>query len=142
VHARRWKARAAVLELLKKSVVALGLEKPARQVWWQLLARGWVRWKPLVPEDAFSECVERAISTLREFEPAEAFGDYLEFGVSRGTSMACVHGNLRDAGLQHVRLIGFDSFEGMPPEAAGQGWAQGALVNHRGDAKLSQTSGR
>jgi O-methyltransferase len=57
------------------------------------------------------------------------FGDYLEFGVSRGTSMACVFHALQRSELHQVRLIGFDSFAGMPPEAETQGWRQGAYAS-------------
>jgi len=55
----------------------------------------------------------------------EGIGDYLEFGVSRGTSMACVSRVLRQLHLDHVRLIGFDSFLGLPSDADGGDWAEG-----------------
>jgi hypothetical protein len=45
-------------------------------------------------------------------------GDYLEFGVSVGTSMACMHSVVTKLGLNDVRLFGFDSFKGMPESAA------------------------
>jgi O-methyltransferase len=111
---------------------AVGLGAPARQIAHQLpkiASRlrdvGVVPWKPLVPEAAFGACVRNALQELRRREPAEAMGDYLEFGVSRGTSMACVFRVLQEQAPPRVRLIGFDSFEGMPPEAAGQGWRPG-----------------
>jgi O-methyltransferase len=117
---------------IKKAVTALGLEEPARRIWlglrriWLgLKARGLMPWEPLVPEEAFSDCVAHCIRRLREIEPSEPFGDYLEFGVSRGTSLACVYRSLKMAGLHQACLIGFDSFEGMPPEAANEGWAEG-----------------
>jgi O-methyltransferase len=44
----------------------------------------------------------------------ELVGDYLEFGVFQGTSMICMWGLLKELELEHVRLFGFDSFEGMP----------------------------
>jgi O-methyltransferase len=81
-------------------------------------------WKPLVPEHAFEECCQEAVQTLRNLGHVP-FGDYLEFGVSRGTSLAAVHEVLCREGLPQVRLIGFDSFEGMPPEALTQGWRPG-----------------
>jgi O-methyltransferase len=111
--------------VVKRAVSALGLEQPARQVLLELKARGWRPWEPLVPENAFRECVSGAIAKLHEVAPTEPFGDYLEFGVSRGTSTACVYHCLRDAGLQQARLIGFDSFAGLPPEAATEGWTPG-----------------
>jgi hypothetical protein len=57
------------------------------------------------------------------------FGDYLEFGVSRGTSYACAYHALQKAGVGHARLIGFDSFEGFPPEALEQGWYPGSAAS-------------
>jgi O-methyltransferase len=45
-------------------------------------------------------------------------GDYLEFGVYNATSMCCMHRALRAVGNRHSRLIGFDSFEGLPNVAA------------------------
>lgn len=103
----------------------IGLGAPARRVTSRFRDLGLLPWKPLVPEAAFSGCVRHALRELRHLEPADAIGDYLEFGVSRGTSTACVFRVLQEEGLHHVRLIGFDSFEGMPPEAAGQGWKPG-----------------
>jgi O-methyltransferase len=115
-----------------RALDAVGLGTPARrvashlpQIASRLRDLGVVPWKPLVPEAAFSDCIRRALGELRRYEPAEAMGDYLEFGVSRGTSMTCVFRVLQEQALSHVRLIGFDSFEGMPAEAAGQGWRPG-----------------
>jgi len=45
-------------------------------------------------------------------------GDYLDFDVSRGTSLACMHRVVTRLSLDNVRLFGFDSFEGMPSNAA------------------------
>ncbi|TPG53403.1 class I SAM-dependent methyltransferase [Roseomonas nepalensis] len=105
----------------------LGLGGPARRAHARLQAAGFVGgWTPLVPETDFANCVASAIQRLQLEEPGEAFGNYLEFGVSRGTSMACVFHVLQQAGLSRARLIGFDSFRGLPPEAAGQGWPPGA----------------
>lgn len=120
-------------QALKTIIVRAGLERPARLIWaqlnrliWaQLQARGWAPWQPLVPEEEFTNCVRRAIRKLQEAEPNTSFGDYLEFGVSRGTSLSCVDRVLREEGIHGARLIGFDSFEGLPPEAAGEGWIPG-----------------
>jgi O-methyltransferase len=38
---------------------------------------------------------------------------------------------LQDKGLSNVRLIGFDSFRGLPPEAAREGWSPGAFWSAR-----------
>jgi len=53
---------------------------------------------------------------LRE-HPSAAQGDYLEFGVFYGSSLACMHEARRRLGLSSVRLFGFDSFEGFPDSA-------------------------
>lgn len=93
-------------------------------LYWRVLARaeaeGLTPWRPLVPEPAFTRAAEAAIATLKA--NGHRFGDYLEFGVSRGTSFACMGRALSAAGLAQVRLIGFDSFEGLPAEAANEGW--------------------
>ena len=53
---------------------------------------------------------------LRE-DPGAAEGDYLEFGVFYGSSLACMHEVRGRLGLSSVRLFGFDSFEGFPDSA-------------------------
>jgi O-methyltransferase len=50
------------------------------------------------------------------FGPGGA-GDYLEFGVYGGGTMACFDRARRAAGLEPMRLVGFDSFQGLPPSA-------------------------
>ena len=118
-----------ILNLVRQSVALVGLAPLARVVRRNLKARGWVPWSSLVPERAFSECVRNVIYKLQESEPLDALGDYLEFGVSRGTSMACVDRVFREEGLPDVRLIGFDSFAGMPPESEHEGWAPGDFMS-------------
>ncbi|MEX2617713.1 MAG: class I SAM-dependent methyltransferase [Alphaproteobacteria bacterium] len=82
----------------------------------------------LVPEKELEDCYRAAFQRLREEDPHEPRGDYLEFGVCHGASMACMHRVIRELRLSGIRLIGFDSFEGLPPEAdqPGQGtWRPG-----------------
>ncbi len=55
--------------------------------------------------------------------------------------MACAYHSLRAAGLDDARLIGFDSFAGMPPEAAEEGWAPG-LFHSTIDATRSYLKSR
>jgi predicted O-methyltransferase YrrM len=57
-------------------------------------------------------------AAIRTFGPGQLGpGDaYLEFGVYVGTSMACMYRAARRAGASTLRLIGFDSFQGMPPD--------------------------
>lgn len=58
------------------------------------------------------------VAILRRREPAAALGDYLEFGVYHGTSLSCMYEARTQAGLDHMRLFGFDSFAGLPESAA------------------------
>jgi O-methyltransferase len=91
---------------------------------------GLAAWRPLILDEGdFRKCVGGAIDRLAEVSGSREIGDYLEFGVSRGTSMACVHMTLAERGLGHTRLVGFDSFEGLPPEAAEEGWKPGAYAS-------------
>ena len=114
-----------MLRALVITLKLVGLKKPVRRVYSFFRSRGFTPWKPLVPEAPFYDCVRRALIELGAAEKPETIGDYLEFGVSRGTSMAIAYRGIRDAGLNHMRLIGFDSFEGLPPEAATEGWEPG-----------------
>ena len=95
----------------------------------------WLRWKLLpghpapgllINEGEFRPQVREALRTLQQHETAEQIGDYLEFGVCNGTSLRFVYDELRDAGLDHVRLFGFDSFAGLPPDDEGV-WAEGSF---------------
>ena len=58
---------------------------------------------------------EKAVRWLVETVGPSAIGDYLEFGVFYGSSLACMHRTLDQFNLKQVRLFGFDSFEGLPP---------------------------
>lgn len=120
-------------QMMLKVLAAVGLLQPARRAW--MLMRRLAPPKPLIPEQAFYASVLSAIDELRERVPVERFGDYLEFGVNRGTSLAWVYRALLNKGLSPVRLIGFDSFQGLPPEAADEGWVPG-------DFKSSQEATR
>jgi O-methyltransferase len=54
----------------------------------------------------------------------------MEFGVCFGSSMACMHDALRRTNDSIVRQFGFDSFQGLPPEADYQDeglWSSGQL---------------
>jgi predicted O-methyltransferase YrrM len=66
-----------------------------------------------VPEEGLQRSLEAALRLMG----AEATGStaaYLEFGVYVGTSMACMYDATRAVGANGIRLIGFDSFQGMP----------------------------
>ena len=76
----------------------------------------------------------RAWELLLRDEPASAPGHYVEFGVYYGSSMACMYAALEQLGLSGVHLFGFDSFAGLPPEAAteaDQQWIPGQFQASR-----------
>jgi O-methyltransferase len=61
---------------------------------------------------------------------------YLEFGVSQGSSMLCMHRALQTrSDGDAARLVGFDSFEGLPPETdtvsdqGGSSWRPGDFAS-------------
>lgn len=65
---------------------------------------------------------------------------YLEFGVYVGTSMAVMHHAAADAGAADLRLIGFDSFEGMPAgddSREVESWEPGQLYS---DVRLTRAN--
>jgi len=96
----------------------------------RLIARGYGKWKKLIHNERdFMVAISGALDRLLAVESKDTLGDYLEFGVSRGTSMACVHHVLRERGLDRMRQIGFDSFQGLPPEAAKEGWVPGRYAS-------------
>jgi O-methyltransferase len=119
------KVLAAILDAIYLGGIARSLERvastQARHV--KELLRPYVLsgWKPLVPANEYTACCRNAIQALRRYGPDREIGDYLEFGVSRGTSLASMHKALLSEDLPHVRLFGFDSFLGLPPESTQQG---------------------
>ena len=91
-----------------------------------LEASGLVSWRPLVPAKEFTATVAQSVNRLLLREESRDLGAYVEFGVSRGTSFACVYRELRARKIDHVQLVGFDSFEGLPTASAAEGWVPGA----------------
>jgi hypothetical protein len=78
-----------------------------------------IRTRPrLVPEEDLRTLLSRGLRTLMKRHGRNGIGSYLEFGVYNGTSLICMYRELAALGLDHVRLFGFDSFEGFPPNAA------------------------
>jgi len=94
-----------VIGLLPKSIVEIVSNITMKNVY-----------MPLVDHNEIEPKYEMAWNELRKHDVV--LGDYLEFGVSRGHSMASMHRVIRKLKLDHVRLFGFDSFEGMPSSAA------------------------
>lgn len=73
---------------------------------------------PLVLVDELKPQYEKAIRLLVRVVGASNLGDYLEFGVCHGTSLICMYECLKREHINNVRLFGFDSFEGLPEDAA------------------------
>jgi hypothetical protein len=93
--------------------------------------RQWIsrlRDRALVPEEELRRWYGEALEALLERRAGRALGDYLEFGVYRGDSLRCMYEALDARSLHDVRLIGFDSFEGLPTldeGDAGLPWLRG-----------------
>lgn len=85
----------------------------------RLEARDRIATRPrLVPEQDLRDLLSRGLRTLAKRHGREGLGDYLEFGVYNGTSLTCMYRELVGFEVPHVRLFGFDSFQGFPPNAA------------------------
>lgn len=111
---------------IKSILNSLGLLDPVVKIHRRhFIPRGIGNWDSLVPEKEYSKALNVALTALLEYESAENLGDYVEFGVSRGTSMAMTYHVLEKLNLKTPRLIGFDSFEGMPSGAEKEGWKPG-----------------
>ncbi len=94
----------------------------------------------LVPEAALEDHYRRALEILAQRLKPEAIGSYVEFGVYIGTSMTCMYRALRSAGLDHIRLVGFDSFEGLPAEASIEGAGRWQPGQFHSDLDLTMTN--
>jgi predicted O-methyltransferase YrrM len=97
-----------------------------------------LRGEGLVPEERLREVFRDCLLRLRDLEPGRPPGDYLEFGVAYGSSMACMHEAQIQAGVSDMRLFGFDSFEGLPPEAdheEAHGWFSGQIQSTQAFAR-------
>jgi hypothetical protein len=94
----------------------------------------------LVPEDELEAHYARALALLVERVGRSAIGDYVEFGVYVGTSMICMHRALAAAGLGRVRMVGFDSFEGLPKSARAEGAGRWLPGQFRSDLDLTTSN--
>jgi Macrocin-O-methyltransferase (TylF) len=70
---------------------------------------------PIELEEALGSVLDR-VRTSAGQEPGDV-ATYLEFGVYVGTSMTCMYRAAERRRLSKFRFVGFDSFQGMPPEA-------------------------
>jgi O-methyltransferase len=73
---------------------------------------------PLVMTEELQPKDQMACDFLIEKIGKNQIGDYLEFGVSHGSSLSIMYNVLENSNLHQVRLFGFDSFEGLPAIAA------------------------
>ena len=94
-----------------------------RWLLWKFL--GYPNPKQFINERELQPCYREALRYLQEKVGAENIGDYFEFGVCHGSSIRLIYTELCRAGLDHVRLFGFDSFEGLPADDEGE-WAAGS----------------
>lgn len=72
----------------------------------------------LIDEREFKPKLERALIFLKNELNGANNGDYLEFGVSHGSSLLFMYQTLQKLKFGDVRLFGFYSFEGLPAEAS------------------------
>lgn len=79
---------------------------------------------PLTPEELYRTNLVPLVKLTAKYRDALEYlrrrlgsvpGDYLEFGIYNGASMSCFYKALHDSGMDQPRLIGFDSFRGLPP---------------------------
>ena len=87
---------------------------------------------PLVATEEILPKYQMACDFLIKELGKNSIGDYLEFGVSHGSSLSIMHKVLKKLKLDHVRIFGFDSFEGMPDIAAkddGGKWKPGQFAS-------------
>ena len=70
--------------------------------------------KKLIIEEELRSKYRQGLLYLASKYGKASLGDYLEFGVYDGTSMITMHRVLEELGYGHIRLFGFDSFEGLP----------------------------
>jgi hypothetical protein len=85
--------------------------------------------RQLVDEKEIKPKFEEALLYLKKFyQHSKPLGDYLEFGVSHGSSILYMFETTKKLRLDTIRLFGFDSFEGLPEEALtedGGNWKPG-----------------
>lgn len=74
--------------------------------------------RQLVDENEIRPKIEEALLFLKNYFSSDKYiGDYLEFGVSHGSSMLIMFETIKKLNLDKMRLFGFDSFEGLPDVA-------------------------
>lgn len=72
----------------------------------------------LIDTEEFKGQLKNGIRYLREERGVQEIGSYLEFGVFYGTSIVCAYEVMKEFGMESPKIVGFDSFEGLPEEAS------------------------
>jgi O-methyltransferase len=99
--------------LVTRSLERLGVRDVLERFYWRL-SPVWTKDAELVQPAEYGPALERIIAARKAGVGDAPFGDYLEFGVYNGRSMAVAYHSFRAANVSGARLMGFDSFEGMP----------------------------
>ena len=92
----------------------------------------------LVPVKQLERAYRDALRLLTERSGPDSLGNYLEFGVYAGASLACMHRASSDLRLERMRLFGFDSFEGLPSSVddyRDTPWQPGQFATNEGEAR-------
>lgn len=74
-----------------------------------------------LPHDAKQEMIERAVGAVNSWQVP---GDYLEFGLYEGRSFTYAYKAIQRSPRPKRRLIGFDSFQGLPEPLEEEGTAK------------------
>ncbi|MEE9367880.1 MAG: TylF/MycF/NovP-related O-methyltransferase [Pontiella sp.] len=113
--------------ILRRSLHRILVSYPVRWLKWKFMGYPDPRW--FINEKELRPHYRQALAYLAEKLGTDNVGDYLEFGVCRGSSMIVMHQELQEAGLDHIRLFGFDSFEGLPEDDESE-WEEGSFSAH------------
>ncbi|MEM1252709.1 MAG: TylF/MycF/NovP-related O-methyltransferase [Cyanobacteria bacterium P01_H01_bin.21] len=102
------------------------------------MARNWLAERSyardLVPMEELEGAYGTALDWLLDARNEDVSGDYLEYGVCTGSSMIALKRALDKRKNVNLRLIGFDSFEGLPDIAEEQDsgvWKAGSFMSER-----------
>jgi hypothetical protein len=102
-----------------------------RRLSWLQVRAGYMQGLTLVPEEELQRSYEAALRLLGH-DVRSPSAAYLEFGVYVGTSMACMYRATSHVHAGRLRLVGFDSFQGMPQGVAEEDdkrWHAGELYS-------------
>lgn len=109
--------RSALLSAYKAFLAITGLLPEGLRSWLDNLATLILLKVANAPDKVIEERLSDALDVLAAEGEADALGDYLEFGVAFGASLACMYRVAQRRGIGQMRLFGFDSFEGLPEAA-------------------------